>query len=97
MKRLKWLILLDIVISTSTGNLPPQSYWAVFGPIDGSSTTAVGFPDTCPGSTPTVCSPPAVSTGPFIAKSPIDGSCSQIDYVQPNSTCHVTKWIACPQ
>lgn len=89
--KLTQLFAIGIVITTTTANLPPTAYWAVFGPLDGSM-------DTVACSTNTACSPPAVSTGPFVMRVSTDpiSDCYAADGVYPNGTLINEQWMKCP-
>lgn len=91
MKRLALFAIVVYIGSSTVVNTDGDNYFAIIPKTCtdegvGISTTPV----------PCVQTPPAVSTGPVIMESPIDGSCTLIDFTNPNNTCHATQWIKCP-
>lgn len=74
-------------------SLSDENFWGAEFHFDTYACTTAPAAVDC--GTPTV-KVPAICANPAIMKSPIDGSCAQIDFVNPNSTCHETKWVPCP-
>lgn len=95
MKQLLLLIAVTLAVSgastTTVVTAPDESLVGVTIYTLGCATETAHFV-ACP-----VCPAVTLSTGPVTMKSPIDGSCGQIDYLNPNSTCHATKWVPCPK
>lgn len=96
----QFLLLLAVTIAVSKDGvtlssmtLPGSSFWGIqLNTLVCTDTASVAGVD-CGSTTVRAV---AVSTGPVVMKSPIDGSCAQIDFVNPNSTCHATQWVPCP-
>lgn len=96
-KLLKCAALLSVTITASSDGVllssitvPGQTFWGIE-----LQTMVCDPPAAVDCGTPTV-KIPAICASPAIMKSPIDGSCSEVDYVNPNSTCHETHWVQCP-
>lgn len=86
---LLWLLTVPTVI-----NMPDDAMVAIV-PLgcyaDASSTTLV-----CPPIAACPPSVPVVSSGPVIMRARETSDCTQIEWVNPNSSCGPTKWVACP-
>lgn len=86
MKRLAMLLLTVVSIGSSTITVDDDHWLAI-------------VPRSCAeDGTPTVCPPPAVTTGPYtlrVSTQP-NSDCYSIPFVNPNGTCAAGKWVACP-